>query len=348
MISRSEINKSEYQSCQVAILDQVALIRVPSSLSGVEADVFKQEFQHICESNPTLIRAELDFSQTYFMDSCGIGALVNIRKTAQKHNLELILTNVSLQPMLSLTTAGLHTVFPIRQTKLEDDLRKTLRSPKDRIQQKKIPLPTTHPSVNSKAKRVVDIIGALVGLGITAILFIPIAIAIQLDDPGPIFFGQIRCSWMGGSFKMWKFRSMVTNAEELKAKLKPQNEADGDLLFKIGNDPRMTRVGRFLRKTSLDELPQFWSVLKGEMSLVGTRPPTPDEIDQYEIAYWQRLDVKPGMTGEWQVNGRSTVKNFEDVIELDLNYQKNWSLLYDLKLILKTIFIVFSKKAGGS
>ncbi|MGJ3248867.1 MAG: sugar transferase [Elainellaceae cyanobacterium] len=347
MISKSEINKSEYQSCQVAILDQVALIRVPSSFSGAEPDVFKQDFQHICESNPTLIKAELDFSQTYFMDSCGIGALVNIRKTARQHDLEVILINVSLQPMFSLTTAGLHNVFPIRQTTLDDNLAETLRSPKNKIQQKKIPLPTTHPSVNSKAKRAIDIAGALVGLGITAILFIPIAIAIQLDDPGPIFFGQIRCSWMGGSFKMWKFRSMVTNAEELKAELEAQNKAKGPM-FKIPKDPRMTRVGRFLRKTSLDELPQFWNVLKGEMSLVGTRPPTPDEIDQYEIAYWQRLDVKPGMTGEWQVNGRSTVENFEDVIKLDLNYQKNWSLLYDIKLILKTIFIVFSKKAGGS
>lgn len=347
MISKSEINKSEYGGYQVEILDRVGLITVPSVLTVLEAVDFRQAFQQICQSNPNLVRAELDFNQTHFIDSSGLGALAKIRETARQHDLELILLNVSLQPMLALTTTSLDTVFTIRQTNTGDGLTGTLRSPKDRFRQKKPTLPTTHPSVNSKAKRVVDIIGALVGLGITAILFIPIAIAIQLDDPGPILFGQIRCSWMGGSFKMWKFRSMVTNAEELKAELETQNEAKG-AIFKITKDPRITRVGQFLRKTSLDELPQFWNVLKGEMSLVGTRPPTPDEIDKYEIPQWQRLDVKPGMTGEWQVNGRSTVKNFEDVIQLDLNYQKNWSLMYDIKLILKTIFIVFNKNSGAA
>jgi lipopolysaccharide/colanic/teichoic acid biosynthesis glycosyltransferase len=113
------------------------------------------------------------------------------------------------------------------------------------------------------------------------------------------------------------------------------------------NDPRITRVGRFLRKTSLDELPQFWNVLKNEMSLVGTRPPTPNEVDIYEVPEWQRLDVKPGMTGEWQVNGRSSVRNFEDIIKLDLRYQQNWSLAYDLQLIIKTILVVFRKDSGA-
>jgi lipopolysaccharide/colanic/teichoic acid biosynthesis glycosyltransferase len=106
-------------------------------------------------------------------------------------------------------------------------------------------------------------------------------------------------------------------------------------------------VGRFLRKTSLDELPQFWNVIRGEMSLVGTRPPTPNEVDIYEVPEWQRLDVKPGMTGEWQVNGRSSVRNFEDIIKLDLRYQQNWSLAYDLKLIIKTICVVFRKDSGA-
>ncbi len=117
--------------------------------------------------------------------------------------------------------------------------------------------------------------------------------------------------------------------------------------FKNENDPRIIKVGRFLRRTSLDELPQFWNVLKGEMSLVGTRPPTPDEVERYEVPEWQRLDVKPGMTGEWQVNGRSTVRSFEDVIRLDLQYQKNWSLVYDLKLIFKTITILFNRNSGA-
>ena len=204
---------------------------------------------------------------------------------------------------------------------------------------------STHPSVASRGKRVMDIVGAVVGLGITAVLAVPIVIAIKLEDGGPIFFKQVRCSWMGKRFQIWKFRSMVTDAEARKAQVK--NEVEGPL-FKNENDPRITKVGRLLRRTSLDELPQFWNVLQGDMSLVGTRPPTPDEIEQYKVPEWQRLDVKPGMTGEWQVNGRSTVKKFEDVIRMDLDYQKNWSLMYDVQLIVKTILVLFSKKAGAS
>lgn len=119
-------------------------------------------------------------------------------------------------------------------------------------------------------------------------------------------------------------------------------------IFKNDNDPRITRVGRFLRKTSLDELPQFWNVLKGDMSLIGTRPPTPDELERYEVPSWQRLDVKPGMSGEWQVNGRSQVRSFADIIRMDLTYQENWSLMYDFKLILKTILIIFRRRSGAA
>jgi exopolysaccharide biosynthesis polyprenyl glycosylphosphotransferase len=207
-------------------------------------------------------------------------------------------------------------------------------------------LPTTHPSVRSAIKRFLDIVGSIVGLGITAVLFVPIAIAIKLDSPGPIFFGQTRLGWMGKPFKIWKFRSMYIDAEARKKELEAKNQSDGKT-FKMENDPRITRVGRFLRKTSLDELPQFWNVLKNEMSLVGTRPPTPNEVDIYEVPEWQRLDVKPGMTGEWQVNGRSSVRNFEDIIKLDLRYQQNWSLAYDLQLIIKTILVVFRKDSGA-
>jgi lipopolysaccharide/colanic/teichoic acid biosynthesis glycosyltransferase len=195
-------------------------------------------------------------------------------------------------------------------------------------------------------KRFIDVVGSLVGLVITGILFIPIAAAIRLNSPGPIFFSQIRCGWMGKRFQIWKFRSMYIDAEARKAELEKQNQVQG-AFFKIDNDPRVTKIGRFLRRTSLDELPQFLNVLKGEMSLVGTRPPTPDEVERYEVPEWQRLDVKPGMTGEWQVNGRSTVRKFEDVIRLDLQYQKNWSLMYDLKLIFKTVAILFNKNSGA-
>ena len=197
-----------------------------------------------------------------------------------------------------------------------------------------------HPSATSKAKRLIDIAGALVGLAITAAVFLPIAIAIQLDNPGPIFYSQIRCGLNGRPFRIWKFRSMVANADQLKHLV--TNEAKGNI-FKNRNDPRITRVGRFLRRTSLDELPQFWNVLKGEMSLVGTRPPTVDEVNQYEQHHFQRLWVKPGITGEWQANGRSTVEDFEEIVKMDIAYQQKWSVTYDLLLIFKTIKAVLFK-----
>ena len=199
---------------------------------------------------------------------------------------------------------------------------------------------TPHTSVQSKLKRCLDILGSLIGLLILAIAFVPIALAIKIDSSGPIFFAQERYGLQGRPFRMRKFRSMVVDAEKLKSLV--DNEANG-LLFKNKNDFRVTKVGRFLRSTSLDELPQFWNVLVGEMSLVGTRPPTADEVVYYNQRHWQRLSVKPGMTGEWQVNGRSSVKNFEQVVDLDLRYQENWHPLYDLQLILKTIYVIFAK-----
>lgn len=200
-----------------------------------------------------------------------------------------------------------------------------------------------HASVTSKAKRLMDIGGALVGLAITAVAFVPIAIAIQLDNPGPIFYSQTRCGLNGRPFRIWKFRSMVTNADQLKHLV--SNEAKG-LIFKNRNDPRITKVGRFLRRTSLDELPQFWNVLKGEMSLVGTRPPTLDEVSKYEDHHHQRLQVKPGITGEWQANGRSEVEDFEEIVRMDLAYQQKWTVFYDFALIFKTIKSVLFKSGA--
>lgn len=197
-----------------------------------------------------------------------------------------------------------------------------------------------HPSAYSVSKRVLDIIGSLVGLLILALVFVPLAIAIKLDSPGPIFYTQERYGLQGRPFRMRKFRSMVANADQLKAQV--TNEASG-LIFKNQKDPRVTRLGRFLRSSSLDELPQFWNVLVGEMSLVGTRPPTADEVAKYNERHWQRLNVKPGLTGEWQVNGRSCIKDFEEVVNLDLRYQSQWHPLYDLVLIAKTIYVIFAK-----
>jgi lipopolysaccharide/colanic/teichoic acid biosynthesis glycosyltransferase len=200
-----------------------------------------------------------------------------------------------------------------------------------------------HPSVQSKAKRCLDIVGALVGLSLTALVIVPIAIAIYMSDPGPIFFSQTRCGHRGNLFRIWKFRSMILNADQLKHKI--ANQASGHI-FKNDKDPRVTRVGRFLRRTSLDELPQFWNVLMGDMSLVGTRPPTPDEVKGYNPRHLQRLEVKPGMTGEWQVNGRSTVTNFDQIVNLDLRYLRRWSIGYDLMLILRTIQVVLHRKGA--
>jgi lipopolysaccharide/colanic/teichoic acid biosynthesis glycosyltransferase len=211
-------------------------------------------------------------------------------------------------------------------------------------QQKTVRELSSHPSVNSKGKRLLDIFGAIAGLTITSTIFIPIAIAIILDNPGSILFSQTRCGYQGKAFRIWKFRSMVNNASDLQHKV--ENQVKGPF-FKNENDPRITRVGCFLRKTSLDEFPQFWNVLKGEMSLVGTRPPTWDEVANYQVEHLQRLNVKPGITGEWQVNGRSQISDFAEVLRLDLQYQKNWSLAYDFQLIIKTLAVIFSRQSGA-
>lgn len=201
-------------------------------------------------------------------------------------------------------------------------------------------LVSPHPSATCLIKRSLDIFGSLIGLLILALMVVPIAIATKIDSTGPIFYSQYRHGLAGQRFRIWKFRSMVYNADDLKALVK--NEVQG-LIFKNENDPRVTRVGRFLRRTSLDEFPQFWNVLKGDMSLVGTRPPTSDEVAHYQSHHWQRLCVKPGLTGQWQVSGRSSVKDFEEIVKLDIHYQQVWTPLYDLKLIWMTIWHLLSR-----
>jgi len=201
----------------------------------------------------------------------------------------------------------------------------------------------THPSIHNLAKRSLDIVGSLVGLTLTGIAAVPIAIAMYKQDPGPLLYSQTRCGLNGRRFRIWKFRSMVVGADKLKDQV--ENQAEG-CFFKNDQDPRITKVGSFLRRTSLDEFPQFWNVLTGDMSLVGTRPPTVDEVEQYQPHHWARLNVKPGITGEWQVNGRSSVKDFEAVVKLDVDYQRKWSFAYDLQLILQTIMVVLRKKGA--
>lgn len=203
-------------------------------------------------------------------------------------------------------------------------------------------------------KRLLDICGGLVGLFLTAVLTVFLAPAIFISSPGPIFFSQTRVGKNGKRFKIYKFRSMYRDAEKRKKELMAKNEMNG-LMFKIEADPRIigsgpdgTRhgLGWFIRKTSLDEFPQFWNVLKGDMSLVGTRPPTEDEWKQYKPYHRARLAVKPGLTGMWQVSGRSDITDFEDVVKLDMKYIKNWNLGMDVKILIKTVFVVLGGRGS--
>ena len=189
-------------------------------------------------------------------------------------------------------------------------------------------------------KRMMDILGAIVGLCITAVATIFVAPAILIDSPGPLFFKQIRIGKNGRRFTMYKFRSMYADAEARKKELMARNEMQGNM-FKMTNDPRITKVGKFIRKTSLDEFPQFWNVLKGDMSLVGTRPPTEDEYLQYEGWQKRRISFRPGITGLWQVSGRNDITDFDEVVKLDLEYIDNWSMGLDIKILVKTVLAVF-------
>lgn len=192
-------------------------------------------------------------------------------------------------------------------------------------------------------KRVVDIVGALVGLFITGIASLFIVPAIKLTSPGPALFSQKRVGLNGRIFKIYKFRTMYIDAEERKKELMKENQVSGGLMFKIKSDPRITKVGSFLRKTSLDELPQFINVLKGDMSLVGTRPPTVDEVSKYENYHRRRISFKPGLTGMWQVSGRSNITDFEQVVSLDTQYIDDWSFWLDIKIIFKTVMVVLKR-----
>jgi len=192
-------------------------------------------------------------------------------------------------------------------------------------------------------KRSIDITGALLGLIFLSWLFIIIAILIKIEDPkGPILFTQKRVGKDGKEFNMYKFRSMVSNAEELLKDLLKFNEVSG-AMFKMKDDPRITKVGKFIRKTSIDELPQLLNVLKGEMSLVGPRPALPREVKLYTSHDKQRLKVIPGCTGLWQVSGRSNL-GFKEMVELDLHYIKDSSILFDIKIIYKTVIVLFGSK----
>ena len=191
-------------------------------------------------------------------------------------------------------------------------------------------------------KRTIDIIGAGLGLILLSPIIAVVACAVKFTSKGPVFFSQKRVGKNGELFEMYKFRSMVVNAEELKENLEEQNEMSGPM-FKIKDDPRITKVGKFIRKTSIDELPQLWNVLKGDMSLVGPRPSLPKEVEQFDNWMFKRLSVRPGLTCYWQVSGRNNI-DFEDWMKLDVKYVEERNLWIDIKLIFKTVFVLFGDK----
>lgn len=191
-------------------------------------------------------------------------------------------------------------------------------------------------------KRIMDVIVSSIGLILLSPLLIIVSILIKLESKGPIIFSQKRVGVNGQSFNMYKFRSMVVNAEELKKNLQHKNEMSGPM-FKIKDDPRITEIGKFIRKTSIDELPQLFNVLKGDMSLVGPRPSLPDEVKEFETWMLERLEVKPGLTCYWQVMGRNEI-DFEDWMKLDIRYVREKNIWIDIKLIFRTFFVLFGDK----
>jgi anti-anti-sigma factor len=388
---------------QITSFHDTVFISTPKNIFNPEARKLKEDFRQLCQDEESFRKIIIDMSNTDFIDSSGVGALVSCLKVLRQADIqsgksdptELVLWSVNSQVLSILKMTKLDHVFYIEPSTRTNRLpsqknQRSLSKPNPLLQllhqiyEALVAIPIlcaiayvmyffypaieldpslpVHASVRSFPKRIIDILGALVGLSFTAILFVPIAIAIKLESHGAVLFKQKRAGLMSKPFGIWKFRSMVKNAEMLKQKVTNQiadstngssTNSDGGKFFKNSNDPRVTKVGRILRKTSLDELPQFWNVLMGDMSLVGTRPPTFGEVGLYELeneytdekmTEWSRLDVKPGLTGVWQVNGRSSVKSFEEVMEFDLSYKQNWSLKYDLWLILRTIMVLLNRK----
>jgi exopolysaccharide biosynthesis polyprenyl glycosylphosphotransferase len=194
-------------------------------------------------------------------------------------------------------------------------------------------------------KRLMDLLVSITASIALTPLMLMTCLAIKVDSPGPCIFKQKRVGQNGRPFEIFKFRSMCNDAESQKKELMSRNEMDGPL-FKIKDDPRVTRVGKFIRKTSIDELPQLFNVIRGEMSLVGTRPPTFDEVEGYKRGQWRRISIKPGITGLWQISGRNDISNFDEVVELDLRYIDNWTIWSDIKILFKTVGVLIKRKGA--
>ncbi|MDR2728363.1 MAG: sugar transferase [Chitinispirillales bacterium] len=194
-------------------------------------------------------------------------------------------------------------------------------------------------------KRIFDVAGAVFGIFLLAAFYLPFAVLIKTTSRGPVFFKQVRVGKSGKHFVMHKFRSMHCGAEVKREELENENECKG-AIFKIKDDPRVTFIGKIMRKFSFDELPQFLDVLKGDMSLVGTRPPTTEEVEKYQKWHHRRISIKPGMTGQWQVSGRNKITDFDEIAKLDLKYIDNWSIWLDIKIICKTVFVIFKRDSA--
>lgn len=272
---------------------------------------FNSAFPRTCES--------LGVQEVYIAD-------VLSRDSEMLHGMSLAIESLGMELALSVSLADIsgHRLY----------LRNTTEQP--------VLLASLPQYTNSAyaVKRVLDIVCSALALIVSSPLMLGVAIAIKLDDGGPVFFSQTRIGLHGRPFKMYKFRSMVTNAEELKKKLAEENGQSDRFIFRMKDDPRITKIGHFIRKTSLDEFPQFFNVLKGDMSLVGPRPALPEEVARYGSLYSARLLVKPGITGPWQVSGRSDLSQ-EQSEYLDVSYIENWSITGDLAILAKTVLVVF-------
>lgn len=277
---------------------------------------FNSAFPRICES--------LGVQEVYVAD-------VLSRDSEMLHGLSLAVESLGMELALAVSLADVsgHRLY----------LRNTTEQP---VLLASLPQYTGAANV---IKRLLDIIGSLCVLIISSPILLGVAIAIKLDDGGPVFFSQTRIGLHGKPFKMYKFRSMVTNAEELKKKLAEETGQEDRFIFKMKDDPRITKVGHFIRKTSLDEFPQFYNVLKGDMSLVGPRPALPEEVARYGSLYSARLLVKPGITGPWQVSGRSDLSQ-EQSEYLDVSYIENWSIAGDLAILAKTVMVIFTGRGS--
>lgn len=277
---------------------------------------FNSAFPRICES--------LGVQEVYVAD-------VLSRDSEMLHGLSLAVKSLGMELALAVSLADVsgHRLY----------LRNTTEQP---VLLASLPQYTGAANV---IKRLLDIIGSLCALIISSPILLGVAIAIKLDDGGPVFFSQTRIGLHGKPFKMYKFRSMVTNAEELKKKLAEETGQEDRFIFKMKDDPRITKVGHFIRKTSLDEFPQFYNVLKGDMSLVGPRPALPEEVARYGSLYSARLLVKPGITGPWQVSGRSDLSQ-EQSEYLDVSYIENWSIAGDLAILAKTVMVIFTGRGS--